>query len=278
MNILITGASGFVGSSFLKKLIVKQKNDNIFVLSRNDNNFYSQDIKILKCDIFDSMALQKHIKEIKPEILIHIAWISTPKIYQQSIENLKWLESSMRLIKIFIKNGGKRIVITGSCNELKVNNLNNDVDLYTITKHSLHLLSRELTDQNNVSLKWARLPFMFGPFEAEGRLVSFLISEAIKDKNIILHYPNKFIPLMYIDDVTSKLAEYCFKSDKKIYNIFPERETNIFVLAKNILNILNSKSKILNKENLCIKDDNKIKLPIEVMNRLRQYAKNYIIN
>ena len=79
---------------------------------------------------------------------------------------------------------------------------------------------------------------------------------------------------MYIDDVTSKLVDYCFKSSGKLFNILPEIETNIFALAKAIVSILKSESKILNKENSYINDHNKINLPVDVMVSLRQYIKN----
>ncbi len=74
MNILITGASGFIGFNLLNKLSANKKY-KILALSRKKNfNKISKNIKTLKSDLIMSNSSFNLIKVFSPQILIHLAW------------------------------------------------------------------------------------------------------------------------------------------------------------------------------------------------------------
>ena len=73
MNILITGASGFIGFNLLNKLSANKKY-KILALSRKKNfNKISKNIKTLKSDLIMSNLSFNLIKVFSPQILIHLA-------------------------------------------------------------------------------------------------------------------------------------------------------------------------------------------------------------
>ena len=271
MKILVTGATGFVGSNFLKKLITEKKQFKFFVISRLKLDNKNTNVQFLKGDLFNFKNIDEYIKKIRPDFLIHLAWITTPNTYQNSEENYKWLEFSIKLLKSFILNGGKHSVMIGSGNEKKVKLINETLDTYTITKYCLYLFSKKIALENNISFLWFRLPYMFGPMEAQERLVSFLIHKAKNNENIILHYPNRFIPLMHINDVVSQLLKNCFKKESTLKDILPQEETNILALAKKIVTLTNSSTKILDTNNKEIYRKNIPQLPAEIDRGILQY-------
>ena len=66
MKILITGASGYIGSCsyfFLKK------KHNISVIDKNSNHYF----KINECNLLNKSKLDKIIKFLKPNLIIHLA-------------------------------------------------------------------------------------------------------------------------------------------------------------------------------------------------------------
>ena len=271
MKILVTGASAFVGSNFLKKLIIEKKQFKFYIISRQNLDSENTNVQFLKTDLFNFKKIDGYIKKIKPDFLIHFAWITTPNSYQNSEENYKWLEFSIKLLKSFILNGGKHSVMIGSGNEKKVKLINETLDTYTITKHCLYLFSKKIALANNISFMWFRLPYMYGPMEAKERLVSFLIHKAKKNENIILHYPNRFIPLMHINDVVSQLLKNCFNNKSTVKDILPPEETNILTLAKKIITFTNSSSIILDTNDNEISSTEIRQLPVDVEKGLRQY-------
>ena len=54
---------------------------------------------------------------VRPTHLLHFAWIATPGLYWNSVENYRWLEASQHLLRSFSAGGGNRAVMAGSCAE-----------------------------------------------------------------------------------------------------------------------------------------------------------------
>ena len=100
-KILITGSTGFIGSTLIKFFLYK--NYEVFALTRKKNK--SSLIKYIKADIFDHKRINKVFKKIKPNYLIHLAWEASPNKYQNSKANYKWLHSSLNLYLNFCKYG-----------------------------------------------------------------------------------------------------------------------------------------------------------------------------
>jgi nucleoside-diphosphate-sugar epimerase len=77
MKILVTGASGFIGSSLVPKLI--ELNHDVFCLERLVTGRFSDDRRKAKTvfgDLREYFAIRQIIHEIQPEVVIHLASIS----------------------------------------------------------------------------------------------------------------------------------------------------------------------------------------------------------
>ena len=108
MNILVTGASGFIGSHLVKKLAANPAY-KVSVLTRNHGSISptkDPNVTVVECDILDSNRL-KSIGGIAPDVVIHLAAIkehfkSKGTIFSTNVEGTKNLLERFRQVKQFI--------------------------------------------------------------------------------------------------------------------------------------------------------------------------------
>ena len=74
MKVLVTGGTGMVGSHFMNSY--KQDGAEVYGIARNSASSRLaavQDSSIIRCDIMERDALMKIFKEIRPDVIIHMA-------------------------------------------------------------------------------------------------------------------------------------------------------------------------------------------------------------
>jgi len=74
MNIVVTGASGFIGSYLVN--ILSQSNDSVYSVSRSDSKKL-KDLRIKSkffvCDFANSDSIKKMFSELQPDVVYHLA-------------------------------------------------------------------------------------------------------------------------------------------------------------------------------------------------------------
>jgi dTDP-6-deoxy-L-talose 4-dehydrogenase (NAD+) len=112
INILLTGASGFIGEHLIKEL---QKKSNL-ILSYNKKKINNdKNYSVIKLDL--NKTNYKKIKKLgKIDTLIHLAWDNLDN-FQSKIHIKKNLSKHKNFIKKMINLGCKNIIITGTCYE-----------------------------------------------------------------------------------------------------------------------------------------------------------------
>lgn len=210
-KVLVTGGTGFIGRHTIPFLI--KKNYEVHILSRQEKKING--VYFHCCDLFDEQLLEDIIKEIKPSHLLHLAWYVEHGKFYESIENLFWVEASLRLIRIFAKYGGKRVAITGTCAEYDWSyKLLSESETplkpsskYALAKHNLMQLLIGFSKDLHLSLAWCRIFFLYGPFEQPSRLVPYIINQLLDDKEVEIKNATSLRDFLYIEDAADALVE-----------------------------------------------------------------------
>ena len=217
----MTGASGQVGSRLLKYL--PSSEFDVFAITSNpsrlENLLGSKKIlaNLLEDDI-DSI-----VKEIRPEMLIHLAWETRPITFWDSPNNEKWLEVSLSLVKSFRDYGGSKVVVSGTCAEydwrgsevLAETDAECPNSIYGQTK--LQLLNF-LRDQS-LPFLWTRTFFQFGDDEPVGRLVPSAIDTISSGREYVIRKPDDVLDYIYVNDVAKIIASLIIKGEVGVFNV-----------------------------------------------------------
>lgn len=166
-RILVTGATGFIGRHAVEPL--RQAGHEVHAIGSRD------------CDLLDPAAAPPLLNELRPEVLLHLAWYAEPGAFWSSEENIGWVEASLRLLRAFAAAGGRRAVIAGTCAEYdwsypRLSERDTPLapsTLYGECKHALHRMAERW---GRLSVAWGRVFFLYGPGEHPARLVSSVAS------------------------------------------------------------------------------------------------------
>jgi len=183
-KILITGATGFVGSQVLKNLLARN-NDVYAVVRKTKKNLLKKNYPNLNLiatnDLFaeSSEWWRKKCKDI--HTIIHVAWYVEPGKYLNSSKNINCLKGSLNMAQGAIKAGVKKFVGIGTCFEydlslgkLSINSMLKPSTIYSATKASLYTTLSQLFINNSTEFAWCRLFYLYGEGDDKRRFVGYL--------------------------------------------------------------------------------------------------------
>lgn len=210
-SVVLTGSTGLIGKEAIEPL----KKSSFEVYSLTSKN----------CNLFDYKAIEKYFKEIKPEYLLHFAWI-TGGDYLTNLINNEYVSASMNMLNEFKKNGGKRVVMAGTCFEydfrdepiMECSQLNPNT-LYAKCKTELYKKAEKFCEENEISFGWGRIFYVFGHKEKEGRLTQALISKLYSNKTVSISYGQLIRDYMYSKDIASAFVQFLESSVEGPVNI-----------------------------------------------------------
>lgn len=211
-KILVTGATGFIGSNCIELLI--KRDYEIHAISRNSiDNSNNNNIFWYKIDLFDVNEIERIFKEVRPSHFMHLAWKMETGLMLNSEENEKWLYLSQNLIDLFYQYGGERILVSGSCFEydLTHNNICHEKtqlipnSSYGISKMKLYQYLKSICDKKNLSYVWGRIFFTYGPGQKAKSLVPYVVGNLCNNNIVETTDGNQIYDYLYVEDIALAL-------------------------------------------------------------------------
>lgn len=258
MRILITGSSGFVGEHLVKKLSSKYQ-------------IVKYDLKNGQ-DILNEKLLLSKLKDV--DVVIHLAaFISATESWYKPMDYMRNNAlGTLSVINCAIQTGVKKIIFFSSA-AVKVKPLTP----YAVSKIAAEELARLYSDKINTII--VRPENIYGPGqkEAYGYVIHNFIKAVREGKEIIIYgNGNQTRDFIYIDDIietVEKLLEMKIDTGT-IISLGTGKETKINVLAKEVMKILNKKTKI--KFSKVRNEPRKSVADIKTLSKLGINAKQFI--
>jgi nucleoside-diphosphate-sugar epimerase len=229
MRVFLTGASGFIGSHVARTLL--STGCEVAILARPGNPLWrlgdmARHLTLLKGELSDIAALRPALGEWKPEACIHLAWYVEPVKYMTSPENIPALTASLTLLDELIQAGCRHIVMAGTCWEydtdagfLREDGPTRPTTLYAAAKLSLSLLGQHIASAAGVHFAWARLFYLYGPYEDERRAVPAVIRALLRGEAFPMTKGEQVRDYLHVEDVASALCALAERGMSGIVNI-----------------------------------------------------------
>lgn len=232
MNILVTGAAGFIGSN-LVKAIFERYDSPVVVGIDNMNDYYDVRLKeerlsalrqfpgfvFIKGNIADKALIDSIFAEYKPEIVVNLAAqagvrysITNPDAYIESnlIGFYNILEACRHSYESY-EGGVKHLVYASSSSvygsNVKVpystdDKVDNPVSLYAATKKSNELMAHAYSKLYNIPSTGLRFFTVYGPAGRPDMAYFGFTDKLVKGEKIkIFNYGNCKRDFTYVDDI-----------------------------------------------------------------------------
>lgn len=165
MNVLVTGANGYLGQGIVKAIL--DKGDRVTAVDFNIENIDERAERV-KTDLFN---VENPYKELgTPDVLLHLAW--RDGFVHNSENHLNDLPLHYSFLKRMIDGGCKHICVMGTMHEvgfyegeINENTPCKPMNLYGIAKNALRDATELLCKNNEVVFQWLRGYYIVGNSE-----------------------------------------------------------------------------------------------------------------
>ncbi|MCR6506388.1 SDR family NAD(P)-dependent oxidoreductase [Bacteroides muris (ex Fokt et al. 2023)] len=247
MNILVTGAAGFIGSNLCMRLLEEQL-DTLVVGLDNLNTYYDVNIKqwrleqltefgnrfvFIKGNIADKALVDKLFDEYRPQIVVNLAAqagvrysITNPDAYIESnlIGFYHILEACRRSYDDG-KEGVKHLVYASSSSVYGSNKkvpystddkVDNPVSLYAATKKSNELMAHAYSKLYDIPSTGLRFFTVYGPAGRPDMAYFGFTDKLLRGENIkIFNYGNCMRDFTYVDDIVEGVMRVMAKAPER---------------------------------------------------------------
>jgi nucleoside-diphosphate-sugar epimerase len=223
MRVVVTGATGFLGRVFCRKLF--ERGHDLLGLSRTNKPDRGSNPKYITYVPYNmGETLPVEVIEFSPEVLVHLAWNGIPDFSEQKC--VKNVESQLKFLKETEKLSGlKKIIGAGTCREygakqgrcLEGERLLPD-SYFSWAKQSLGDYFALDCRRREIHFVWFRIYFIYGPGQRSQSLIPMLIKAFKANRPPEINNPLAVNDYIYVDDVANAFIKAT--EDEKCCGIF----------------------------------------------------------
>jgi nucleoside-diphosphate-sugar epimerase len=248
LKVLVTGAGGFVGSQVARALLAAGHEVRAPVRARSTRDAVedvAERIEWVTADLFDGDVAGLASLARGIELCVHCAWYAVPGQYLASPENLRCVTGSLRLLQTLAGAGCRRAVFVGSCFEyefgpepLVETGAVRPQSLYAASKLATRFLGEQLAALRGVEFVWARLFYLYGPFEDRRRLVPAVLDALLRGDPVDVTRGTQVRDFLHVADVGSALLAIALGDLSGVVNVGSARPVTVREVVGTIESLL----------------------------------------
>jgi nucleoside-diphosphate-sugar epimerase len=226
-KILITGASGFIGANFTRRLVKEKKNVSILIRRKSNlwriNDIVSNVNKHV-VDLENYSEINKVIEKIKPNIIFNLAsYVVIETLVRTNMVgsvNLMKASCNSQSLERFVNIGSSFEYEIGK-KSVKESDKIEPFSPYSMTKIAQGFFAKYFHETKNLPIVTLRLFTSYGPYEEPGRLVTDIMLSILKKRILKISNPFTKRDFIYMDDTLDALEKAAFVPhiEGKIFNI-----------------------------------------------------------
>lgn len=179
MKILLTGATGFLGSKILKRLV--QRGETIILVKRTTSDIRRIEAEIGNCIVYntDEITIEEIFEKETPEVVIHCAAAYGRSGKETSLVVETNLMFGIRLLTAAEQNGCRYFINTGTFafkQIAKEGRIDHPVYMadYTLSKHQFVRWGEAFASHSRINFITMNLEHIFGEDDDQGKFILFV--------------------------------------------------------------------------------------------------------
>ena len=234
-KVLITGATGFLGSHLTRRLIAKGLTVGIIKRKHSDawriKDLLSR-IKSYSVSLQDTRSVSRVVSDFRPDIIFHLAAHYAveheprqiaPMVDTNVLGAINLLEAAREsAVRLFV-NTSSCFVYKASDRQLKENSTLEPLNLYGLTKIQAEGVCSYYAGAYQLPCVTFRIFPPYGPLDNERRLIPYIINSLLKGEHPKLTTGKQRWDFVYVDDIVEAyvrlLSIPAFSKKHEIFNI-----------------------------------------------------------
>lgn len=217
MRCLVTGASGFLGSHLVRKLL--GEGHEVLAVVRESSNLWRigndlHRLRLVQSTLGELRIIAEDIRAFHPETVFHLAWTggNSRKYLNDASQVFDNVPGSLDLVRLSAEAGCSQYLFLGSAveygawktpvHEMDIPEPNS---LYGLAKLTTSQLSESLCSQFGVRFCGVRLFWAYGPMDDPLRMVPSVITKLLARERPSLTLGEQAWDFLYVEDAVRAL-------------------------------------------------------------------------
>jgi UDP-glucose 4-epimerase len=231
VRILITGATGFLGSYVLKRLLADRRHD-VAVLIRPESDTWRVSALLNQAEripfgLSDLTSARGHVADFRPDTVIHLAWSGVGNRFRNDLAQVDNLRATVDLVELTRSVGGTVWVGIGSQAEygptqgvIHEGMPTRPTTLYGVTKLSAYMLADHLCAQAGIRFGWVRVFSTYGPMDDPSWMIPYLILKLLNGEKPALTPGTQVWDYLHAEDAARAIVSVAVSSSASgVFNL-----------------------------------------------------------
>jgi nucleoside-diphosphate-sugar epimerase len=202
MNVVITGATGFIGNAVAQRL---SQEHTVWCTMRRTSDVSK--LENIRCDVLyvdERASLYKSLSEIRPEMVIHLAGVFLSEHNSENIAGM--IDSNIDFPAVLFdaayEAGCRQYINTGSCWQNFQGKVYEPVNLYAATKQALEDVLKYYVYAKNAKAITLSIFDSYGPNDTRNKILN-IIARLSDGDSIGMSGGEQKMYLCYIEDIVN---------------------------------------------------------------------------